>query len=354
LANVSHELRTPLNAIIGSSDILQDGTFGQLNIQQQQYLNNVLDGGQRLLQLIEGVLDLSRMETGTFDLAYGAVDLGALLKKVEMDFAAAAAHKGLELRVEWVAAVPKAVVTDGQRLQQIFDSLVDNAVKFTERGSVRLSLQGQRHDDATCDLSFVVEDTGIGIPADQQERVFEAFAQKKGQSINEYSGLGFGLAFTRRMAELLGADIRLDSEVGQGSRFEIVLRAVSIASTEDLVGGDVEPTAIEGDEATEETLVLNEGVRERLPELVRLVREDLWSEWEVLRQAMMTTEIELFGDNVCALGRDYGYPPLQGWGEQLELQASMFQVDALPNTLEQLPQIADGLEAILAADASSL
>jgi len=354
LANVSHELRTPLNAIIGSSDILKNGTFGQLNVQQEQYLNNVLDGSQRLLQLIEGVLDLSRMETGTLDLAYGAVDLAHLLKRVETEFGAAATKKNLALRIESAAGVPASIVADGQRLYQVVASLVDNGIKFTERGSVQLSLRCEREPGGKeANLFFVVEDTGVGIPADQQKRVFETFAQKKGQSINEYGGLGFGLAFTQRMAKLLGGEIALESEEGKGSRFEIVLRAVELASGEELVldgvlggveGGLAAESGAEGSayEIDEETLA-------RLPELIQRIKDELLPEWDGLRQAMEITEIELFAERVRELSAGYAYRPLQDWGELLYLQASTFQLDVLPQTLEQLAPIVADMELVQSA-----
>jgi len=227
LANISHEIRTPMNAILGFTEILA-GTVKEP--QQREYVDTIQESGKALLSLINDILDLSRVESGTLELHESVVDVGALMEEVRRIYTAEAGKKGLDLRIDVAAGVPPALVMDGGRMRQILLNLMGNAVKFTDQGHVRLSLSAVAMEGSgSADLTVTVRDTGVGIPAEDQERIFGVFAQRAGQSINEYGGAGLGLAVTRSMVEMMGGGISVASQVGVGSTFTVSLPGVQVA-----------------------------------------------------------------------------------------------------------------------------
>lgn len=230
LANVSHEIRTPLNAIIGFSELLSamDGA-----VKHRSYAESIRTAGENLLLLINDILDLSKIEAGRLDLQAGSVDLGKLFREMEQIFRPRVWSKNLQFSCELATELPTALILDETRLRQILLNLVGNAVKFTDAGQVRLSARCERAAAETASritLILVVSDTGIGIPAEQQERVFESFRQQVGQSSRKYSGTGLGLAITRKLAAAMGGQVLLTSAVGAGSTFTVILPDVPVAS----------------------------------------------------------------------------------------------------------------------------
>lgn len=251
LANMSHEIRTPMNAILGFTEILE-GTIQ--NEQQRQYLLTISASGKSLLRLINDILDLSKIEAGKLELEYTDLDPRPVFKEIEQIFSKMITEKGLTLVIDIDPTFPEALVLDETRLRQVLLNLVGNAVKFTELGSVRISVQAYYTDD-TCssvDVSISVEDTGIGIPEDQCDTIFGAFEQQKGQSSTKYGGTGLGLAVTRRLVEMMGGEISVTSEVGKGSTFTVIIKKVPIAAVSDIVKkeGDIIPDTLHFDEAT--------------------------------------------------------------------------------------------------------
>lgn len=215
LANMSHEIRTPLNAILGYAQILQrDET---LPSHQRQAITTIERSGNHLLALINEILDLSKIESGRMDVSITNFDLSELIQGVSMMFALRCRQKGLEWRIKGVEETPTPVRGDEGKLRQVLINLLGNAVKFTERGSVTLRLD-QRDEDI---YSFQIEDTGPGISRETQDRIFEAFTQ--GEEGKDKGGTGLGLAISRRQVELMGGELRMDSEAGKGSRFRFVL-----------------------------------------------------------------------------------------------------------------------------------
>ncbi|MDM8552300.1 response regulator [Desulfobacterales bacterium HSG2] len=227
LANMSHDIRTPMNAILGFTEILE----GEIRDEQQKrHLSSIKSGGKSLLGLINDILDLSKIEAGKLKPEYSAVNLHTLLKDMEQIFSHKIFEKGLEFRIETEPDLPKMIITDETRLRQIFMNLMGNAVKFTDSGHVKLSVNHCCFDEkqSRADILFSVEDTGIGIPQDQQESVFSAFEQQKGQSHAKFGGTGLGLAITKHLTEMMGGEIRVASQVGKGSAFLVIFRDVDI------------------------------------------------------------------------------------------------------------------------------
>jgi signal transduction histidine kinase/CheY-like chemotaxis protein len=215
LANMSHELRTPLNSTLILSKLLVDNKQGNLTSEQVQYAANIYTAGNDLLALINDILDLSKIEAGKLDLTFEQVELARVFAAVAQRFQPLANDKKIELAFAIEPGCPARIETDARRFQQIITNLVSNAVKFTERGSVRL--RGAGLDDQ---LIVSVEDTGIGIPATQHQAIFEAFRQADGMM---HGGTGLGLSICRELANLLGGEIELTSAPGAGSTFTVVL-----------------------------------------------------------------------------------------------------------------------------------
>jgi CheY-like chemotaxis protein len=219
LANMSHELRTPLNSTLILAKLLADNKEGNLTDNQVRFAQTISSAGNDLLTLINDVLDLSRIEAGKIDLAAESVSLPRTFETLTATFQPAADQKKLTFRAVIEQKTPLEIETDPQRLGQILKNLVSNALKFTERGEVSLrAFVGA--DGRVC---FAVRDTGVGIPADQQEIIFEAFRQADGSIHRKYGGTGLGLSISRDLARLLGGTISVQSEPGEGSTFTLAL-----------------------------------------------------------------------------------------------------------------------------------
>lgn len=231
LANMSHEIRTPLNAVIGFSELLQDTIKDE---KQQNYIKTINTAGNSLLMIINDILDLSKIEAGKIELHYKPIKMKSIIKEIETIFMQNAHSKGINLRVEIQDDFPEIVLFDDVRIRQILLNIVGNAVKFTEKGYVKISLQASpssTKDNSCVDLRLAVEDTGIGIPDNEKEKIFEAFTQISGQSIKKYGGTGLGLSITSKLVEIMNGKISLESEVGKGSTFHLTFENIQIAAT---------------------------------------------------------------------------------------------------------------------------
>ncbi|MCS3903534.1 signal transduction histidine kinase/CheY-like chemotaxis protein [Methylohalomonas lacus] len=227
LASMSHEIRTPLNAIIGMSDLLADTP---LTSEQQKYINVFHNAGQALLSLVNDILDLSKIEAHQLVLEQIPFDLEEVLEEAIDIYALKAAEKGLELNFHIEPDVHVARLGDPSRLRQIILNLISNALKFTERGQVHVHVSNAT--DAADMLHCVVEDTGIGIPADKCEAIFASFTQVDSSTTRKYGGTGLGLTICKRLVELMDGQIWVTSDSGQGSRFQFDVRLPQTARAE--------------------------------------------------------------------------------------------------------------------------
>ncbi|MDM8565807.1 PAS domain S-box protein [Candidatus Halobeggiatoa sp. HSG11] len=228
LANMSHEIRTPLNAVIGFSELLTSLVTDE---KQKSYLNSIQTAGKTLLTLINDILDLSKIEAGRLDINREIIDINRIFSELQQIFVIKLAEKGLEFVIDIDKNLPSALLFDEIRLRQVLLNLIGNAVKFTEIGYIKLSSRkiDNNADSNKIDLVISVADTGIGIPLDQQETIFESFRQQDGQSTRKYGGTGLGLAITKRLVKMMNGQISIDSQVGKGSIFEITLHDVEIS-----------------------------------------------------------------------------------------------------------------------------
>ena len=221
LANMSHEIRTPLNAIIGLTELLLQSPTNAL---QREYLQMILESGELLLALINDVLDFSKIEAGKLLLERLPFPLREHVGDTMKLLAARASQKGLELALDVAVDVPEVVVGDAGRLRQVLLNLLSNAIKFTHQGEVIVEVRCPERTESECLLQFCVRDTGIGIPRDQQKRIFQAFEQVDTSTARRYGGTGLGLAIASRLVALMGGKIWVESEPGRGSAFYFTAR----------------------------------------------------------------------------------------------------------------------------------
>ncbi len=220
LANMSHEIRTPMSGVIGMTSLLL-GT--RLTATQKDYVETIQTSGEALLVLINDILDLSKMESGKLTIERAAFDLAAVMRESLEMVAPLAASQGLALHSSVAPGTPEALVGDLARTRQILVNLLGNAVKFTPRGEVRVSLSSRPLADGRSEVLFAVADTGIGIPAEELGRLFVDFHQLDGSLTRKHGGTGLGLAISRRLTELMGGRIWAESALGQGSTFYFTL-----------------------------------------------------------------------------------------------------------------------------------
>jgi PAS domain S-box-containing protein len=232
LANMSHEIRTPLNAVIGFTELLETLVTDR---KQMNYLDSIKSGGKNLLLLINDILDLSKIEAGKIEFIYEPINPYNLIDEIRQIFSLKIEEKDLDFVVEVADDIPESLILDEVRVRQVIFNLIGNAIKFTERGFVKFVVKKitSQTDNSRIDLIVSVEDTGIGIPDEQQEQIFDAFRQQSGQNTRKYGGTGLGLSISKRLVEMMGGDISLKSIPGSGSTFSFVLREVPIGATID-------------------------------------------------------------------------------------------------------------------------
>ncbi len=229
LANMSHEIRTPMNAILGFAGLLGKQVEDP---KLKSFVNTIQTAGNNLLVLINDILDLSKIEAGKFEIEKAPCNLAHLFAELDDIFRLKVAELPLDLVFDIDPQLPPSLHLDEVRLRQVLFNLLGNAIKFTEQGEIRVCVRSENEDEirSTIDLALSVEDSGIGISDEQQEAIFQQFAQSSGQDVKKYGGTGLGLSISKRLVEMMGGTLSLSSQLGKGAKFSVYLPQVNIAS----------------------------------------------------------------------------------------------------------------------------
>jgi len=310
LANMSHELRTPLNSILVLGQQLTDNPDGNLTPKQVEFARTIHGAGTDLLNLISDILDLSKIESGTVSVEAEEVFFASLLEMVARPFRHEAENRRVSFEIQSAPHLSRSLVTDSKRLQQVLKNLLSNAFKFTEQGSVRLSVypaqSGWSEDHpllggAASVIAFEVADTGIGIPAEKQRIIFEAFQQADAGTSRKYGGTGLGLAISRELANLLGGEIQLRSTPGKGSAFTLYL-------PQTYVGPSTGVGVVDRKASSSSPLQLSAGVSpERVVEHIPDDRDNLQPDDAIL---LVVEDDPHYARVLCDLSRDKGFKVL--------------------------------------------
>ena len=276
LANMSHELRTPMTAILGYTELLlEDGDLAEAPARRVEALRTLKRNGQHLMRILADILDLSKIEAGKIEVEKIPTSPCQVVGDIESVMGSGAEEKGVSFEVEYVGKIPASTQTDPTRLRQILMNLVGNAIKFTQRGSVRVKVELLDGEAENATLRFAVSDTGPGLSPDAQERIFNSFSQADASTTREFGGTGLGLAISRQLAQLLGGDIEVESVEGQGSTFTLTIAVGSMKGVlmlDDPERQGIEPFFFPGDGGS--TLAFIDGVREIGPRAQILLVED--------------------------------------------------------------------------------
>lgn len=232
LANMSHEIRTPMNSVIGFTEILDKEIQNPLH---KEYLSSIKKGGDSLLRIINDILDLSKIEAGKLEIKQESINPTNMFLEIESIFHSKIISKNITFIVEIDKTIPKYIIMDGVRIRQILFNLIGNAIKFTEKGHIKLKVENVYKDNikSKIDLIFSVEDTGIGIDENNLKSIFNAFEQVKNQDVAKYGGTGLGLAICAKLVHMMNGEIEVQSEKNKGSIFRVILRDIPVSSMEE-------------------------------------------------------------------------------------------------------------------------
>ncbi len=286
LANMSHEIRTPLNGILGFTELLRNGTADNDRQQQKEFIDTIHASGKHLLNLINDILDISKVEAGQMIFERAEVSPSHIVSDAASMLRVRAQEKGIALNVEYEGKVPRTINTDPARLRQVLMNLVGNSIKFTEQGEVRVLAKLVEQDDKPM-MSFEVRDSGIGIAADKIEKIFEPFTQADSSVTRRFGGTGLGLSMCKQLVEALGGKIGATSVEGQGSRFEFTIDPGPI-DPKGLINGEDLAEAVLERPARKEMLVVPEKITGRV-----LLVDDGDTNRRFVSLALMRTGVEI-------------------------------------------------------------
>jgi signal transduction histidine kinase len=393
IANMSHEFRTPLNAIIGFCELLRNSVKDS---RLKRYVEAIYSSGKFLLFLINDILDLSKIEAGKLDVIYEPVNMRMVIQEIEQIFSNTARQKKLLLFSDIDQKLPQILYFDEVRLRQILFNVVGNALKFTEQGFIKISLTTTENtpdnvkksegllNDSLLDfsirneaavqvvsLTLSIEDTGIGISPQDKLLIFDAFAQSNRHSNRKYSGTGLGLAITKRLTEMLGGTIDLESELNSGSIFTFNFPNVRVFDS--AIAKSELPIAIEPNldpvqsrakpdrEPNNSIIDIDRGSdrisNENIPETLPLISQEAFTElmeqleieqmtiWPELCQTMKFRELQAFSDRLNQWAEQYPLADLLDYANQVANQLETFDWERLPDTIAQFPEIIESLEA---------
>jgi PAS domain S-box-containing protein len=354
LANMSHEIRTPMNAVLGFTELLRRGQIRD-DKDARKHLNTIHSNGKHLLELINDILDLSKVEAGRLEVEKISIQPHRIIAEVVQVLQVKAAEKGIGLKFVCNGLVPPVVQTDPARLRQVITNLVGNAIKFTESGQVSI-VQRMVHESNQAKLAISIIDSGVGIPADKVDSIFEAFVQAESSTTRRFGGTGLGLSISKKFALALGGDILVKSELGKGSSFTLTLDP-GVIDPRSMVRGEMLDLNVEAvvDNRThrwqfagQRVLVVDDGQENR--ELVRLVLEEVGLVVEEAENGQVAVDKVRLNPSYALVLMDMQMPVLDGYEATQALRSFGYKAPIIALTAHAMA----GFEAkILAAGCSA-
>lgn len=328
LANVSHEIRTPLNSVIGFSELLSTKISDK---QQSGYLNAITIAGKNLLSLINGILDLSKIEAKKLKLHRVPVSLDLLFNEIHHLFNIKLQKKSLEFTAEIDTSLPQFLFLDDLRFRQVLINLIDNAIKFTDTGQVRMIAQTkplQNKREGFVHLLVQIEDTGIGIHPDKTDIIFESFQQESAGTSRKFGGTGLGLSICKQLITLMGGTISVTSIPGKGSRFELSFPGIEISKQMP-------------DQTTKSPIVLNKINSNLLsknltPEIKTQLSKHILPQLPQLQEGMKISDVQKIAEQIITMGSQYQNTEFEDFGRQLCHHTESFDIENIRSSLKQL------------------
>lgn len=350
LANMSHEIRTPMNAILGYSALLKELTYGE---EALAYLNAQQKAGTALTHLITDILDLSKIEADMLELQKDYTNVSIIFDELKEVFLLKLQEKGIRLYIKLDPSVPRLLLIDEVRVKQVLLNLVGNAVKFTEKGYIEVSANIERSEDNSnaVDLLFQVKDTGIGIPEEELELIFETFKQKDGQNNKRYGGTGLGLTISKRFVEMMDGEIKVSSILGEGSIFSVTIPNVLVGrdtthEETDLTEQHQPEAGDKEDEGIEEDVTVDNNILAVNPDLL-IELEGLYNGlWRDCSKSNRLADINTFGIRLKSLGETYNSNQIYRYANSLLEVVSSFNSKKIRALLEEYPKILKDLKSI--------
>nr|WP_320189875.1 ATP-binding protein [uncultured Desulfobacter sp.] len=338
LANMSHEIRTPLNAVTGFSELLSGLIKDE---QQKSYLSAIKQAGKSLLMLINDILDMSKIESGKLEINYTFIDLRTLLAEVRQIFEAEVAKRDIVFKADISNDLPATLCLDEIRLRQVMFNIVGNAVKFTQSGYVRMSADVVGQKENMIDLKLTIEDTGIGIHENEMASIFDAFRQQTGQDHSRFGGTGLGLAISKRLVEMMNGRIFVQSAMGLGSVFSIVLKDIEYENT-------IEKGAVEEDKGPDLLSRnpldgLSDELAIKLPEIQKILCSDYLILWKEIKDRLPVDDVKSFGLELKNLGSRYNFIYLEAYGNELISYVDSFNINGMRSFIDAFPKIVEQL-----------
>jgi two-component system sensor histidine kinase EvgS len=350
LANMSHEIRTPMNAIIGFTELLNESVHEP---RLKGYLKTIKNAGHTLLTLINDILDLSKIEAGKLDIHKKATNLFDLGEEVLNIFMIAVREKGLDLVLDIDENIPKSILLDDVRLRQVLINLIGNAVKFTDKGFVNLNIHALHIDEhlSKIDLEISVEDSGMGISKDKLVSIFNSFEQQAGQDNRKYGGTGLGLSISKRLTEMMGGTICVESEEAKGSKFVVTLYSIDISSIQELNKKEETRTGTHNTFKKSKLLVLDEVEDERniyekkkivlnkstRLQYIEILEKEIEPLYQHSIQTNSMTDIKVFLSTLQGLAQTYEIDFLIAYTYQLNEATDTFDIATIKSLLLKYP-----------------
>jgi len=346
LANMSHEIRTPINAVLGFTELLESSITDP---KQKNYLNSIKDGSRGLLTLINDILDLSRIDAGKMELQYTVTNPYTLFKEIERIFSLNAQQKGLDFIIEIAEDIPESLSLDQVRLRQILFNIIGNAVKFTEKGYIKIfaNVIYSKEDKSAVDLIISIKDTGIGMSTEFQKKVFDIFSQQEGQSSRKYGGTGLGLGIAKRLAEMMGGKINLISEVNKGSTFEIKLFNIAVSTLKSDSSKRISEPCESKPEEKDQTSEIPPTALKKVPAALIKLENECMQLWESVQKKQHMPDIENFANEIKSIGDNLSIPLLSKYGEDLINDINNFDIENMGVAINTYPEMIKRIKSFL-------